>query len=185
VNPIFLASICIALLWLLVLMLRRSAGDTDRVGPFLAGSEYDVRLPARYLLDQCLSAEDLEFVRLRRSPSLRRLFLRERRRLATLWLRETRREAHRLLRLHLNSVRYAADLRPVAESRLFLAVAVFFLVYGALTALVWFYGPLQTRQFLRSTQALARIFARLTDRIAAAIAPGALPGIGAATGFTN
>jgi hypothetical protein len=185
VNPVFLASICIVLVWLLVLMFRRSAGDADRIGSSLAGSEYEVRLPARYLLYQCLSAEDLEFVRLRKSPVLLRLFLRERRRLATSWLRETRREAHRLLRLHLNSVRFAADLRPMAESRLFLVVAVFFLVYGALTAVVWFYGPLQTRQFLQSTQALGRIFARLTDRIAAAIAPSALPGIGAATGFSN
>ena len=183
-NPIFIALICIALFWLFCLMLRRSGSTVGRASP-LVGSESEVRLPPRYLLDQCLSAEDLEFVCRRKSSALRGLFLRERRRLAASWLRETRREAHRLLRLHLNSVRYAADLRPAAESRLFVAVAMFFLVYSALMTVVWFYGPLQTRHFLQSTQALARILTRLADSIAAAIAPGALPRIGAAAGFTN
>lgn len=184
-NPIFLASISVALLWLLFLMLRRSTAEVGRVGLYPAGSEYEVRLPPRHLLDQCLSMEDLEFVRRRKSRVLLGFFLEERRRLADLWLRETRREAHRLFRLHLNSVRFATDLRPAAETRLLFAVAVFFLVYGALITAVWFYGALQTRQFLHSTHALARILARSTDRIARAIAPGAVPGMGAATGFTH
>jgi hypothetical protein len=185
-NPVFLASISIALVWLLLLMLRRSTSDVGRARlSSAASSEYEVRLPPRYLLDQCLSVEDLEFVRRRKSRALLGLFLDERRRLASLWLHETRREAHRLLRLHLNSVRFAADLRPAAESRLLLAVAVFFLVYSALITAVWFYGPLQTRQFLDSTHALARILARLTDRIAGMIAPDAVPRIGAVTGLAN
>ncbi|HEY7387993.1 MAG TPA: hypothetical protein VH640_05760 [Bryobacteraceae bacterium] len=184
-NPVFLASISVALLWLLFLMLRRSTSEVKRARLSPAGSEYEVRLPPRYLLDQCLSMEDLEFVRRRKSSALLGLFLEERRRLAALWLRETRREAHRLLRLHLNSVRFAADLRPAAESRLFLAVAVFFLIYGALMTAVWFYGPLQTRRFLDSTHALARLLARVTDRIAVTIAPGAVPRMGAVTGLTN
>jgi hypothetical protein len=185
VNPIFLASISVALLWLLFLVLRRSTAEVGRMGLYPAGSECEVRLPPRHLLDQCLSMEDLEFVRRRKSRALLGIFLEERRRLAALWLRETRREAHRLFRLHLNSVRFAADLRPAAEARLLFAVAVFFVVYGALITTVWFYGPLQTRQFLHSTHALARILARSADRIARTIAPGAAPRMGAATGFTN
>jgi hypothetical protein len=184
-NPVFLASISVALLWLLFLMLRRSRAEIGRMALSPGGSEYEVRLPARNLLDECLSMEDLEFVRRRKSRALTGLFLKERRRLAALWLRETRREAHRLFRLHLNSVRFAADLRPAAEARLLFAVAVFFLVYGALITAVWFYGPLQTRQFLHSTHALARILARLTDRIARAIGPVAVPRMSAAADLAN
>jgi hypothetical protein len=184
-NPVFLAAISVALLWLLFLMLRRSTAEVGRAGLYPAGSEYEVRLPPRHLLDQCFSMEDLEFVRCRKSRPLLGLFLEERRRLAGLWLRETRREAHRLFRLHLNSVRFAADLRPAAEAKLLFAVAVFFLVYSALVTAVWFYGPLQTRQFLHSTHALARILARSTDRIARSIAPAFVPGMGAATDLAN
>jgi len=175
VNPVFLAILSFALLWLLFLMLRRSRSEPDPFDAAAARSESEVRLPARHLLDQCFSAEDLEFVRARQSPALRRLFLRERRRLAGCWLRETRREARRLLRWHLNSVRYAADLRPAAEAKLLWVAAVFFLVSSALTALVWLYGPLETRRFLASTQELARILTQTTDRMAAAIHPRAVP----------
>jgi hypothetical protein len=182
-NPVFLVILCVALVWVLFLMLRRGAQqEAGRAGGIAQGSEYVVRLPRRSLLHECLAVEDLEFIRARKSPPLLRLFLRERRRLAEAWLRETRREAHRLVRLHVNSVRYAADLRPAAEVRLFFAVVLFLLVYVTMLSLVWWFGRWRTRRLLDSIQALAGILARLVDRIVAAVVPGALPGLGAAAG---
>ncbi len=182
-NPVFIVLLCAAMAWLLVLLLRRGAGEEFGRGAGIPpGSEMVVRLPQRSLLHQCLSAQDLELVRMRQSPALLRLFLRERRRLAITWLRQTRREAHRLIRLHVHSVRYAADLRPVAEVKLFLAVSLFLLVYAVTVSVVWGYGPLRTRRSLQSIQALAGILGGLADRIVTAIVPGALPGMGTAEG---
>jgi len=185
-NPVFLAVLSIALVWMLLLMLRRgSEEDLLRDVEIGEGSEYMVRLPRRALLDQCLSAEDLDYVQLRNSPVLLRLFLHERRRLAIAWLRQTRREAHRLFRLHVRSVRFAHDLRPAAELKLLCAMGLFALVYAAMLAAVWWYGPLRTRRSLQSIQTLAGILARLVDRIVAAIVPGALPGMPAAAGVSR
>jgi hypothetical protein len=175
-NPVFLTLLCVALVCMLLVMLRRgSQEDLLRDDEICQGSEYMVRLPRRALLDQCLSAGDLDYVSLRNSPPLLRLFLHERRRLAVAWLRQTRREAHRLLRLHVSSVRFAADLRPAAELKLLLAVGLFALVYAAMLAAVWWYGPLNTRRSLQSIHALSGILARLVDRIVAGIVPATLP----------
>ena len=180
-SPVFVVVLCLALVWLLLLMLRRESQDElTRGGTGGHGAEFAIRLPRRSLLQQCLSAEDLEYIEGKKSPALLRLFLRERRRLAIAWLRQTRREAQRLLRWHLHSARYAADLRPAAEARLFWAVGLFLLVYAALVAAVWWHGPLGTRRSLESIQRLARILGRLMDRIVAGIAPAALPGMDAA-----
>jgi hypothetical protein len=182
-NPAFLAVLCFALIGLLSLILSRGAYDElDRANHTLGNSQLVVSLPKRSLLHRCLSAEDLEFVRLRKSPPLLRLFLHERRRLAMAWLRQTRREARRLVRLHLSSVRFAADLRPAAEAKLFFAVGLFWLVYAALLVAVWWYGSLRTRRSVQSIRALAGILTGLADRIVAGIVPDAMAGMGATAG---
>jgi hypothetical protein len=96
------------------------------------------------------------------------------------WLRQTRREAQRLLQLHVRSVRYAADLRPGAEAKVFLAAGLFLLVYGVMLGIVVWYGPLRTRRFLESLRGLAGVLSQLGERIATGIASGALPATGAA-----
>src|SRR5215475_6397081 len=151
-----IVGLCVLLAALLVLVLSRNWQQE-------AGTSFDspdrrdtlVRLPNRTLLDRCLSAEDLAFISSLQSRPLLRLFVRERRRLAVAWLRQTRREAQRLLELHVRSVRYAADLRPGAEAKLFLAAGLFVLVYGMMLGIVFWYGPVRTGRFLQSLQGLA------------------------------
>jgi hypothetical protein len=184
-NPVFIALLCVALVWLLILLRRRSLEDPGRAADISHGPELVIRLPKRSLLNQCLSPEDLDFVKLRKSPALLELFLHERRRLAVGWLRQTRREAQRLVRLHVHSVRYAADLRPAAEARLFLSVVLFMLLYAAMLTGVLWYGPLRTRRSFQSMRALAGLLAQLAERIVAGIIPGALPPIGASAGATR
>jgi hypothetical protein len=180
VNPILIAILCLALVALLYVMLRHAAtehsenaqwgyAEWGRSGETADGSR--VRLPPRSLLNQCLSADDLDCVQRRQSRPLLRLFLHERRRLALAWLTETKREAQRLLRLHVHSVRFAPDVRLGAEAKLAISVALFLVVYAALRTLVWWYGPWQTRQSLKSVQALFGVLAQLADRIVGAVIP--------------
>jgi hypothetical protein len=171
-----IVGLCATLVALLVLVLFRSRPqETGGTSEPPNRRESLVGLPDRMLLDRCLSAEDLAFIASFESRPLLRLFLRERRRLAIAWLRQTRREAQRLLQLHVRSVRYAANLRPGAEAKLFLAAGLFLLVYGMMLGIVFWYGPLRTRRFLECLQSLAGVLSQLGERIATAIAPGALP----------
>jgi hypothetical protein len=174
-----IVGLCATLAALLVVVLRGNRQqETGGNYELLNRPESLVRLPDRALLDRCLSAEDLAFISSLESPRLLRLFLRERRRLAIVWLRQTRREAQRLLELHVRSVRYAADLRPGAEAKLFLAAGLFLVVYTMMSGIVLWYGPLRTRRFLQSLQSLAGLLSILGQRIAGGIAPGPLPAIG-------
>src|SRR5690348_3771595 len=107
-NVVFILAIPVALLLLLWIAGRRSAAEGSMLPASIDSFPGAVRLPSRQLLDQCLSAEDVEFAARFRSPALLRLLLHERRRLALAWLRQTRREAARLFGFHVRAVRQAA-----------------------------------------------------------------------------
>jgi hypothetical protein len=172
----FIIAIAIALLIFLWVAVRRgTAGGNGAAGKFPDASEYQVRLPKRALLDQCLSADDVEFAAMFQSPALVRLLVGERRRLALAWLRETRQEAVRLFRLHVRTVRHATGLRPAAEAKLFSAVGLFLILDGVLVGSVCLYGPLRTRGFLESLRLLADILSRLGGRIADSTRPTLIP----------
>jgi hypothetical protein len=182
-NLTLIVILCLTLLALLRVVLRRDRQEEPGDLIELPGSpDYRVRLPGRFLLARCLSSEDLEFISERHSSQLLHLFLRERRRLAIGWLRQIRREATHLYRLHVRSVRYAADLRPAAEAKLLVAVVLFSVVYGAMLLAVEMYGPFRTRRFLRWVQSMADVLMQLGGRIAASIAPTGLPDFGTAAG---
>lgn len=175
-SLVLIVGLCATLVAMLVLVLSRSRQQEAGGSKATANRpELPIRLPDRMLLARCLSAEDLAFIASFESRPMLLLFLRERRRLAIAWLRQTRREAQRLLQLHVRSVRYAADLRPGAEAKLFLAAGLFLLVYGMMLGIVFWYGPLRTRRFLESLQSLAGVLSHLGERIAGTIASGALP----------
>jgi hypothetical protein len=173
-NFLFIA-IPVALLLLLWMAGRRSAAEGSMLPTSVDSFEGPVRLPSRQLLDQCLSAEDVEFAARFRAPALLRLLLHERRRLALAWLRQTRREASRLFGFHVRAVRQAADLRPVAELKLLFSVGAFFAVYALLIGATAFYGPFRTRGFLQGLRGLADLLATLGDRITASIGSGLMP----------
>jgi hypothetical protein len=179
----FIIAIAIALLVFLWVALQRGTDDgSGAIGKLPDAPECLVRLPKRALLDQCLSAEDVEFAATFASPALLRLLVGERRRLALAWLRETRREAARLFRLHVRTVRHSRGLRPASELKLFSAVGLFLISYGVMVASVCLYGPLRTRRFLESLRILADIVSRLGGRIAESASPALVPQMNATPG---
>lgn len=160
-----------------LLLLLWAAGRTRSVpfegsaGKALDPAEHLIRLPPHALLGRCFSVEDVEFAASLRSPVLLRVLLRERRRFALEWLWQTRLEAGRLFRLHVRTVRHAADLRPAREVALLFQAALFLIVYQMLVLTVRLYGPFRTRRFVRAVHGLAGLLTVLGGRIAAAAAP--------------
>ncbi|MBZ5580533.1 MAG: hypothetical protein LAP40_28625 [Acidobacteriia bacterium] len=174
-NFVTIGGIGVVLLWLLWLAgRRRNQQDLSPNREVAADGELLVRLPPPALFGRCLSATDVEFVTTLQSRALLRFLLHERRRLALEWLRQTRREAGRLFRLHLGSVRHSPDLRPAAEAKLLLQVALFMVVYGILMGFVGLYGPFRTQGFVQSVHALAGVLSGLGGRIADSVVPGHL-----------
>ena len=145
---------------------------TARAGTLsVRDSEAAVCMPPLAVLERCFSVDDIEFTAGLRAPEVLRLLLSERRRLALRWIHRSRHEVRRVLRLHLRAARQSAGLRPAAEfSVLFYAVSFAF-VSRMLVTVVYFYGPLRTRSFLRSTRSLANILSNLGGRIVVA-SPG-------------
>jgi hypothetical protein len=168
-NLVILIAIPLALLILLIAAFRR--GSTDLPSAYPDFADHAPRLPNPALLEQCLSVDDLNFVKCLNSRRVLRLLLHERRRLAREWLRLMRRESVRLFRLHVHMVRHSEELRPSVEFRLGVSVATFFIVYGAMVAVVSLYGPVRTRTLLDSLHYLGNILSNCGGRIAAVTSP--------------
>ena len=167
VAIIALAIACLVLL--LAALLRSRTSRTDLESAF--DSERAVRLPPLAVLDRCLSLDDIEFTARLRAPRVLQLLLSERRRLALRWIRHTRHEVRRVFRRHLQAVRHSADLRPARELRVLVDALSFACLSQILVAVVYFYGPLQSRSFLQSIRSLANLLANLGGRIAV-VSPG-------------
>jgi len=159
---------------------RRSGSEFDASNGNPGDPEYRLRLPRAEIIRRCFSANDLAFAAKLRSPAILRLLLRERRRLALEWLRLTRRIATRLFRLHVHSVRHAADLRPSAEAKLAAQVCVFLMACQLMSVMVRLYGPFRTQTFLRSVQSLANVLAALSGRMAETVSTAPASGVHAA-----
>jgi len=122
-------------------------------------------LPERALMYQILSLEDFAFIKSLHSAELRRLFLRERRRLALDWMNEMLREAQRLMLLHGRLARHSPDLSIMHELQVAFEYSVFLGVYGVAFGLVWLFGPYRLRGMLGSVRSLAGAFELLGRRI--------------------
>jgi hypothetical protein len=146
-----------AALLLLLLIVKRPA----------AGEELPAGLPDRAIMERILAPEDARYVAGLRLPHVRRLFLRERRRLAIAWLRAIRAEATRLFGLHTRAVRQMQDVRPIMEVRVACSFALFMLNYAVIIGLVQWYGPLRTGAILRLFDSLSGAMERLARQVAA------------------
>jgi hypothetical protein len=157
-----------ALIIMLLLVVKRPA----------AGEEAPAGAPDRAIMERILAPEDAAYIASLRLPRVRRLFLRERRRLAVAWLRAIRAEATRLFGAHTRAVRQTHDLRPMTEVRVACSFALFMLNYAVIAGLVQWYGPFRTSAILRWFDSLSGAMERLSRQLAAsaaAPASGAIP----------
>ena len=113
-----------------------------------------VQLPARALMEQIFSEDDLSFVTGEGDRQIRRQFLHDRRKLALAWLSQMRRESSRIIGLHLHAVS-TSMLRPAIELQLLLHIILFFTVYALLWSLVACYGAFAARSMVRNVLTLA------------------------------
>ena len=125
-----------------------------------------VGLPNRALMGNVLSKEDLAFVAGLHSPTIRRLFENERRRLALAWLSQMLGEAQRLRQLHAELARQNPDVSPVGEVRVLWQFLQFVSVYTVLDGLIRWYGPFRAHAALRSLNLLVNTLSELSQQMA-------------------
>jgi len=113
-----------------------------------------VQLPARALMEQIFSEDDLSFVTGEGDRQIRRQFLHDRRKLALAWLSQMRKESSRIIRLHLQAVS-TSMLRPAIELQLLLHIILFFSVYALLWGVITCYGAFAARSMIRNVLTLA------------------------------
>lgn len=181
-NSVVFVTIGLLLLILLWTRSRRPGAVlvNSRLGQ--EASQDLVQLPPGGLLSRCLSEEDIEFVTRLGSKAVLRLLLQERRRIALAWLQLTGREARRVLRLHVQTVRSAADLRPVTEFKLLAEAGAFLLIYELLTILVRWYGPFRAQAYVGCLRSLGGLLAGLGSAITQLGLPAAAARIAPARG---
>jgi hypothetical protein len=105
--------------------------------------------------------EDWDFV-CREAPSLRKVFLRERKALTVLWLKETHRQMAEIFHFHRIAIRGEANLQVATELKVAVNYAVFLLTFAAALSLVHLVGPFRLRKL--TTQVF-----EATGRVSAAV----------------
>lgn len=147
----------VVLLLVLLAWVRTGASSKDSPSAWNASfQEQSVTMEACPLeiVSQIFSADDLKFVLGFESPSLEKLFRRERTFVALHWLRETSTIISQIMGRHLQASRLSADLEISMEARIFLRYAWLKLDCGILYVLIGAFGP----QRLAGTGRLAQRF---------------------------
>ncbi len=134
--------IVLLLLWALR---ARSAGERRGADSELLLIE-GVRRPPRELVDRIFAARDWEFVSKEAGADTRKVFLRERKRIALSWLRQTRTQAGQLMRFHRRAVRRNVGLKTILEVKLAASYLAFLLLWGVLQVLIRFGGPFRAQK---------------------------------------
>jgi len=98
-------------------------------------------LQSAELVLRIFSPKDREFIELRHSPRLQRLYQEERRKVALHWVRRTSREVSRIMRHHRLNARYSQNVNVAAETKLFGQYLELRFLCGVLVFLIQLLGP--------------------------------------------
>jgi len=134
----------IVLLLVLLAWVRAEASSKDSRSDWdtsLGEQGEDVEACSAEIVSRIFSEEDLKFVSKAKSPSLDRLFRRERTAVALHWVQETSAFISLIMRRHLEASRMRADLEITTEARIFLRYARLKLDCGILFVLIGLLGP--------------------------------------------
>jgi len=159
----FISALTIGLLLLIalvVLALRQgsTAGGIHSISEFpedpRQSREFEECPPE--LVARIFSRKDWEFILRTQSPSLERLFLQERKRIALLWVRQTFRDIRQVMRNHTEAAKQAADIRFRTELSLFLMYIELLLMCETLLLLITTVGPPRLEKFASYVHELSR-----------------------------
>lgn len=156
IGTLFLLAIGMGLLLLLFLLSPSVPAAAGALEEEERGSEnlliaLDLEPPSQALINRIVAQEDWEFID-REGPSLRSIFLEERRRLTLLWLRETSAYMAKLFRLYRLVARSTESLSLAMEIKTITNYAFFHLLAGAAWCWIYILGPFHARA------AIAKVF---------------------------
>jgi hypothetical protein len=164
---IILAVLALALV---VAISLRGADDTAALQP---GSTKD--LAPSGVLQRLFSQEDWSYIRSNCTPAVRRLFVRERTRLALLWLGESRQAASYFWNKHRSIARGSPALAPRSELRLAANFGLFWCANMLMTLLVIANRLFTARRLWASVRFPAQAVARMSDGLRMDLLAGASP----------
>lgn len=118
--------------------------------------------------ERIFSGDDRQFVEEFKSPSVERLFAKERKAVASLWVRQTAARIRGVMQEHASAARRSADLRPSTEARLLVQYAGSMVVCGALLLLIQVGGLLWLRGLAGYAQRLSQKIGDAQQAFAAA-----------------
>jgi len=116
--------------------------------------EFEVCPPE--LVARIFSREDWALILQTHSPSLERLFLQERKRIALLWVRQTSSDIRQVMQNHTEAAKQAADIHFRTELSLFLMYIELLLMCGTLLLLITAVGPPRLQRIASYVQELSR-----------------------------
>ncbi len=153
-------TVSLLLLIALVLVLRQGSTPQDIhsfsefPGDPRHSGEFQVFPPE--LVARIFSREDWELILQTHSPSLERLFLQERKRIALLWVRQTSNDIRQVMRNHTEAAKQAADIRFRTELSLLLMYIELLLMCETLLLLITTVGPPRLERIASYVHELSR-----------------------------
>jgi len=104
------------------------------------------------------AGEDMEFISRAGTGNVRRLFLKERRRLAIQWVLMTQKQVSHFMGLHLKLASYTYEPSPKSEIRLTVNYLCFILASNSLLVAFWLFGPFEAVRIVSYTVRVAEYF---------------------------
>jgi hypothetical protein len=163
-------SIVVLGFYLVVQALRRSQKPTVSIDEYSkAQKALDAMFIQRAAIERVFSIEDFKFIARTGNDDARRLFSKERKRLALLWLRKTQKQVAELMDLHLRLANYTHDPNPGFELELNAKYVAFVVVSKLVLLLLWVAGPfMATRTIaytIRLTGDFCTVFSLRLERV--------------------
>jgi hypothetical protein len=148
--PVLLAGLLVLILCIrLVIQLWGSDRREVSVDDFSKAREaLDSILIQTAAINRILSNDDLDFVSRSGQVDVRRLFLKERKRLAMDWFRKIKRQVRYLMNIHLRLAARAPLSSLHLEFTLYLRYVLFMVVCNCVLLLFWSLGPFEAKRTL-------------------------------------
>jgi hypothetical protein len=127
-------------------------------------------------ITRVFSSSDWDFVRGVKSPIIKDLFQRERKKVALVWIRQTSKGIRQVLRQHTTAARQSQNLEPLTEFKIVSQFLALIAACSVLSLCVHVAGPLSAGWLARFAQRLAVRVRLLQESFQAGVLAQAAPG---------